>query len=160
MWYVCNLCALVACGLWCVELCLCVCGFIFLLVETYLYVRVCMYGCSNILVLVLVYVYACVTGPFCFSILKGYSERVKCCPPARRFGPAFLGPLRPARLRLGCPASTEPVEPVACDACQTGIFDTGATRNAIAALLHAAARACFVFGASCGVGVPVLDVGM
>ena len=38
-----------------------------------------------------------------------------------RFGPAFIGPLTPARLRLDCPASTEPV---ACAACQTDIFDT------------------------------------
>ena len=39
----------------------------------------------------------------------------------------LLSPLRPARLKQGCPASTGAV------ACQTGIFDTG-THNAAAAL--------------------------
>ena len=75
----------------------------------------------------------------------------------RLFGLARLGPLKPARLRLGCTDSTEPVP---CVACQSGIQDTGATHNATATLLHAAAGACFVFVVCCCVGVPVDDVGM
>ena len=48
---------------------------------------------------------------------------------------------------------------MACAACQAGIFDTG-THNAVSALLHAAAGACFVFVVCCCVSVPVVDVGM
>ena len=59
----------------------------------------------------------------------------------------------------GNPRTTTPTEPVACAASQTGIFDTG-THNAVSALLHAAAGACFVFVVCCCVGVPVVDVGM
>ena len=50
--------------------------------------------------------------------------------------------LRPVRLTLG----SDPGEPVACAACQTGIVETGATHNAVAAALHAAAGACSVHG--------------
>ena len=54
----------------------------------------------------------------------------------------LLGPLRPALLRLGYPASAEPV---ASPACLSGILDTGAAHIADSALLRAAADACFVF---------------
>ena len=86
---------------------------------------------------------------------KYYNDTVKCCP-ARRFGLAFHVPLKQARLRLGCP---DPTEPVACAACRSGIQDTGATHNPVAALLHAAAGACLVFVVCCSVGVQVVDVG-
>ena len=154
---VCNLCVLVACGLWNYVSVYVVLTFI--LIEMYLYVHVYVYGCLNILVLVLVYVNACVSGYFFVkSGLKGHSDIVECCPPAGRFGLAYLGPLRPGRLRLGCAPSTEPVGSAAC---RPGMLDTGATRNAVAALLHAAAAAagpCFVSGVCCGVGVQVVDV--
>ena len=94
---------------------------------------------------------------FCMCVLKGYSDKAQCCPPASQFGLAFLGPLRPTRFRLGCAAKTEPV---ASAACRPGMLDTGVTRNAVAALRHAAAGACFVFGVCCGVGVQVVDIGM
>ena len=48
----------------------------------------------------LVYVYACVSVYF-FCVWKFYSVIVTCCLPARPFGPA--------RLKLGCRASTEAV---------------------------------------------------
>ena len=57
------------------------------------------------------------------------------------FGPAFLGPLWQVRFRLCCADSTEAV---ACAACQSGILDTGATQNAVSALLDAAAGARLV----------------
>ena len=51
---------------------------------------------------------------------------------------------------------------------QAGTFQAGlcslstwhAGRNVVAALLHAAAGACFVFGVCCGVGVQVANVSM
>ena len=77
--------------------------------------------------------------------------QVKCCPPAHWFGLAFLGPHRPVPTARNL---------WLCAACRSGIQDTGATHNAVAALLHAAAGACFVFVVCCCVGVPVVNVGM
>ena len=72
--------------------------------------------CTCVCVWVFEYLSACVSLCICMQValffmcvLKGYSHTVKFCPPARRFGLAFLGPLRPARLGLGCPDPTEPV---------------------------------------------------
>ena len=64
------------------------------------------------------YMYVWLSFGMCVS--KGCTDAVKCCPPALRFGLAFPGPLNRVRLRLSCAGSTEPV---ACPACQTGIFD-------------------------------------
>ena len=40
------------------------------------------------------------------------------------------------------------------------VVDTGATHNTVAALLHAAAGACFVFVVCCSVALPIADVGV
>ena len=65
-------------------------------------------------------------------------------PPAGSASP--VGPLGPARLRLGRPDQRNqwPARHV-----DFGILDTGATHNAVAALLHASAGACFVFVVCC-----------
>ena len=90
----------------------------FILFEMHMYVYVYVFGCLNILVFVFVYVYVRVSGHlFACAYRRITVTQSKCCPPARRFGLAFLGPLRPARPRLSCDGSTEPV---ACAACQTG----------------------------------------
>ena len=54
-------------------------------------------------------------------VSKGYGDTVKCCPPTLPFGLGFLEPLRPVRLRLGWPDTTEPM---ACAACQSGTVHT------------------------------------
>ena len=51
-------------------------------------------------------------------------------------------------------------EPVACAACQSGILDTDATKNAVSALLHATCRCAIGFVVRCSVCVQVVDVGM
>ena len=89
--------------------------------------------------------------------VEGLQLHSQVLPARRQIDLAFLGLLRPARLRLGCAGSTEPM---ACTACQLGIQDTGATRNSVEALLHAAAGACFVFVVCCSVGVPAANVGI
>ena len=131
------------------ESCLPTCCFFSILIEMYVY------GCLNISVPVSVHAYACVSGYLlacaCRRVTVTQSSAARR-PPDR---PHVPRPSQPVRLRLGCAGSTEPV---ACAACQSGIQDTGATHNAVEALLHAAAGAFFVV--CCNVFVLVADVGM
>ena len=77
MWYVCNLCVLVACGVWNYVSVYVV--LLFTLIEMSLYAHVYVYGCLNIFVLVLVYVSACVSGYFLCE-LRCVSQRVTTSP--------------------------------------------------------------------------------
>ena len=70
----------------------------------HMFVFVYVYGCLNISVIVFVFVYVCVSGYlFACAYRNVMTQSVL---PARRFGLAFLGPLKPGRLRLSCASRT------------------------------------------------------
>ena len=76
-------------------------------------------------------------------VLNGYSEKISAArPPA--------GSASRSSVLSGRHVSGWAVPPARnlrlLQACRPGMLDTGATRNAVAALRHAAAGACFVFG--------------
>ena len=119
---------------------------------------VCVWVCKHFNVFVLVYVYVCVNGYLfaCAYRRVTVTQSSAARPPGGSASRSSVLSRRHVSGGHGCAGSTEPV---ACAASQTGIFDTG-THNAVSALLHAAAGACFVFVVCCCVGVPVVDVGM
>ena len=140
------------------ESCKRVCSLVSILIETHMYEYVYVYGCLNISVPVSVHAHACASGSlFCMFVSKGSSDS-HVLPARQSVRPRLPRSCRGRHGGLGCADSAAPVP---CAACQFGIQDTGATHNAVSALLHAAAGACFVFVVCCCcVGVPVVDVGM
>ena len=92
-------------------------------------------------------------APFCMCVSKGFCDAVKCCPPARRFGLAFPGPLSDRHVRgwaVPTPRNPWPAPHVNL------AFWTRAPRTtpSMLRLVNVLSVVC------CCVGVPVADVGM